>query len=71
MINVLRGELGHRNDEIIRRNERERETNILIRGLQNLVLQLQPGRARTADVLDDDPMMRSGEGAQPVLQPTQ
>ena len=61
MITVLRGELGHRNDEIIRRNERERETNILIRGLQNLVLQLQPGRARTADVL--------GEGAQPV-QPT-
>ena len=70
MINVLRGELGHRNDEIIRRNERERETNILIRGLQNLVLQLQPGRARTTDVLDDDPMMRSGEGAQPD-QPTQ
>ena len=69
MITVLRGELGHRNDEIIRRNERERETNILIRGLQNLVLQLQPGRARTADVLDDDPIMKSGEGAQPV-QPT-
>ena len=64
MITVLRGELGHRNDEIIRRNERERETNILIRGLPNLVLQLQPGRARTADVLDDDPIMKSGEGAQ-------
>ena len=65
VINVLRGELAHRNDEIIRRNERERETNILIRGLQNLVLQLQPGRARASDVLDDDPLMRSGESPQP------
>jgi hypothetical protein len=66
MINVLRGELGHRNDEIIRRNERERETNILIRGLQNLVLRLQPGRAGTADVLDDDPLMRGDETGGPV-----
>ena len=65
VINVLRGELAHRNDEIIRRNERERETNILIRGLQNLVLQLQPGRARAADVLDDDPLMPSRQAAQP------
>ena len=53
---------GYRNEEIIRRNERERETNILIRGLQNLVLQLQPGRARVADVLDDDPTMQGREG---------
>lgn len=58
VIGLLRDELAHRNQEIVRRNERERETNILIRGLQNLVLQLQPGRPRTADVLDDDPLMR-------------
>ena len=45
MIGILRGELVQRNDEIVRRNERERETNILIRGLQNLVLRLQPGRS--------------------------
>ena len=70
VINVLRGELAHRNDEIIRRNERERETNILIRGLQNLVLQLQPGRARTTDVLDDDPLMRSGEAVRPADTPS-
>lgn len=43
VISVLRGELAQRNDEILRREERERETNILIRGLQNLFLQLQPG----------------------------
>lgn len=54
---MLRGELAQRNDELIRRNERERETNILIRGLQNLVLQLQPGRSSSADVLHDDPLM--------------
>lgn len=63
MIGILRGELVQRNDEIVRRNERERETNILIRGLQNLVLQLQPGRARSTDVLDDDPLMRDAEVA--------
>ena len=62
-IGLLRDELAHRNEEIVRRNERERETNILIRGLQNLVLQLQPGRARTTDVLDDDPLMRDAEVA--------
>ena len=43
VIGMLRVELGNRNEEIVRRNERERETNILIRGLQNLVLRLQPG----------------------------
>lgn len=62
VIGLLRDELVHRNEEIVRRNERERETNILIRGLQNLVLQLQPGRARTSDVLDDDPLIRAGDG---------
>jgi hypothetical protein len=62
VIGLLRNELGHRNEEIVRRNERERETNILIRGLQNLVLQLQPGRARAADVLDDDQLMSDAEG---------
>ena len=54
VIGILRTELAQRNDEIVRRNERERETNILIRGLQNLVLQLQPGRNR-GTVLDDNP----------------
>jgi hypothetical protein len=63
VIGVLRDELAHRNEEIVRRNERERETNILIRGLQNLVLQLQPGRARTADVFDGDPLMRDADAA--------
>jgi len=52
VIGMLRGELVHRNEEIVRRNERERETNILIRGLQNLVLRLQPGSNPSADVLD-------------------
>jgi hypothetical protein len=56
VIGMLRGELVHRNEEIVRRNERERETNILIRGLQNLVLRLQPGTPPSADVLDGDAM---------------
>jgi hypothetical protein len=64
VIGMLRGELAQRNEEIVRRNERERETNILIRGLQNLVLQLQPGRERTADVLEDDPAITKREGEQ-------
>lgn len=57
VIGMLRGELAHRNEEIVRRNERERETNILIRGLQNLVLRLQAPSAPAADILDDDPAM--------------
>jgi len=61
MIGVLRGELTHRNDEIVRRNERERETNILIRALQNLVLRLQAPNAPTADILDNDPVMADRE----------
>lgn len=61
MIGILRGELVQRNDEIVRRNERERETNILIRGLQNLVLRLQPGSPPSADVLDGDEMATSRE----------
>jgi hypothetical protein len=65
VIGLLRDEFVQRNDEIVRRNERERETNILIRGLQNLVLQLQPGRARAADVLDGDPLMRDAETPSP------
>ena len=64
VIGMLRGELAQRNEEIVRRNERERETNILIRGLQNLVLQLQPGRTRAADVLEDDPLITKREGEQ-------
>jgi hypothetical protein len=59
VIGMLSGELAHRNDELVRRNERERETNILIRGLQNLVLRLQGG-SPTADVLDDDRSMQPG-----------
>jgi hypothetical protein len=70
VIGLLRDELVHRNEEIVRRNERERETNILIRGLQNLVLQLQPGRARTADVLDGDTLMRTRDGARTEGQTT-
>jgi hypothetical protein len=62
VIGLLRGELVQRNEEIVRRNERERETNILIRGLQNLVLRLQPGRAPAADVLDNDPLMQGRDG---------
>jgi hypothetical protein len=61
VIDILRGELVQRNEEIVRRNERERETNILIRGLQNLVLRLQPGAPSSADVLDGDPMTASRE----------
>lgn len=61
VIGILRGELVQRNAEIVRRNERERETNILIRGLQNLVLRLQPGSAPSADVLDGDPLAASRE----------
>ncbi len=63
VIGMLRGELAHRNEEIVRRNERERETNILIRGLQNLVLRLQAPTAPAADVLDDDPVMAETEVA--------
>jgi len=62
VIVMLRGELAQRNDDLVRRNERERETNILIRGLQNLVLQLQPARTRNVDVFQDDPVMKSDAG---------
>jgi hypothetical protein len=61
VIGMLRGELVQRNEEIVRRNERERETNILIRGLQNLVLRLQPGSPPSADVLDGDRMTNERE----------
>jgi hypothetical protein len=60
VISILRGELANRNEELVRRNERERETNVLIRGLQNLVLRLQPGTPHDADVLRDDPIMSDG-----------
>jgi hypothetical protein len=61
VIGILRVELGNRNEELVRRNERERETNILIRGLQNLVLRLQAGTAPAADILDGDPAMQDRE----------
>jgi hypothetical protein len=62
VIGMLRGELAQRNEEIVRRNEREHETNLLIRGLQNLVLRLQPGRDPRADVFDGDPLMQDAQG---------
>ena len=62
VIGMLRGELAQRNEEIVRRSERERETNILIRGLQNLVLRLQPGSTPSSDVLEDDTSMQRGGG---------
>jgi len=61
VITILRGELAQRNDELVRRNDRERETNILIRGLQNLVLQLQPARTGPADIFENDPLMQERE----------
>jgi len=61
VIGMLRGELAHRNEEIIRRNERERETNVLIRGLQNLVLRLQAPSTPAVDILDDDPAIAERE----------
>ena len=66
VIGMLRGELVHRNEEIVRRNKRERETNILIRGLQNLVLRLPPGSPPSADVLDGDAMTDKREVQDPV-----
>jgi hypothetical protein len=54
VIGMLRGELAQRNDELVRRNDRERETNILIRGLQNLVLRLQAPGGAHSNVLDED-----------------
>ena len=61
VIGLLKTELTNRNEEIVRRNERERETNVLIRGLQNLVLRLQAPVAPAADVLDGDVEMANSE----------
>lgn len=58
VITLLKGQLVAKDEQITRHSERERETNLLIRGLQNLVLRLQPGRAHDADVFDDDPLMK-------------
>ncbi len=68
VIGMLRSELEHRNEEIVRRNERERETNVLIRGLQNLVLRLQPGSPPSADVFDRDDLAADREVVQPQSQ---
>ena len=62
VIGILKEQLDVKDRQITQHSERERETNILIRGLQNLVLQLQPGRRRTADVFDDDPIMQGRGG---------
>jgi len=58
VITLLKGQLVAKDEQITRHSERERETNLLIRGLQNLVLRLQPGRAQDADVFDNDPLMK-------------
>ena len=63
VIALLKGQLIAKDGQITRHSERERETNLLIRGLQNLVLRLQPGRAKDADVFDGDPLM-SGNGSE-------
>jgi hypothetical protein len=44
----LRKQIGVKDDQIKDLNERARETNFLIQGLQNLFLQLNPGRAADA-----------------------
>lgn len=44
----LRKQIGVKDDQIKDLTERARETNVLIQGLQNLVLQLNPGRAGDA-----------------------
>src|SRR4029079_3210365 len=46
VISLLKGQLIAKDEQITRHSDRERETNILIRGLQNLVLRLQPGQSR-------------------------
>ncbi len=61
VITLLKGQLVAKDEQITRHSERERETNLLIRGLQNLVLRLQPGRTPDADVFDGDPLMK-GDG---------
>jgi hypothetical protein len=61
VISLLKGQLVAKDEQITRHSERERETNLLIRGLQNLVLRLQPGRAANADVFDGDPLMTDAE----------
>jgi hypothetical protein len=43
-IGFLRSEVAVKNDQIKDLTERARETNFLIQGLQNLFLQLNPGR---------------------------
>lgn len=58
VITLLKDQLVAKDEQITRHSERERETNLLIRGLQNLVLRLQPGRSTSADVFDGDPLMR-------------
>jgi hypothetical protein len=66
VIGMLRDQLTVKDQQISRHSERERETNLLIRGLQNLVLRLQPGRAANADVFDGDPLMRTPQAESPA-----
>jgi hypothetical protein len=53
--NFLRKQIGVKDEQIKDLTERARETNILIQGLQNLVLQLNPGRAKEASSTDMKP----------------
>ena len=46
----LRDQIGRKDMQIGELSERARETNFLIKGLQNLVLRLQPGRPEPASV---------------------
>jgi hypothetical protein len=66
VIGMLRDQLTVKDQQISRHSERERETNLLIRGLQNLVLRLQPGRAANADVFDGDSLMRTPQAESPA-----
>jgi hypothetical protein len=52
MIGLLKGQLVAKDQQIGEMTERARETNFLIKGLQELVLRLQPG-ARPPEGLSD------------------
>jgi hypothetical protein len=53
MIGLLKGQLVAKDQQIGEMTERARETNFLIKGLQELVLRLQPG-SRPPEGLSDN-----------------
>lgn len=57
----LRDQIQRKDEQIGELSERARETNFLIKGLQELVLRLQPGRAATA--INDGQRMRDADHA--------